>query len=328
MKSVMNNLFVHLRALVDEIFYEIRSKKAGVAFIAISIIILTVAITTVSPKATEPVKAPDNTQDEHIRLVSALSSINVEAQSVYVLRPSANEVLFDKNSDDKRPIASLAKLVTVYVASLVLNDNDELNISSRALEEVGTSGLSSYQKIRFINLAQFSLVSSSNGGAYAIAENAGKKIDPSSTDFVASFLSFAHQNLERLGFNSFELKNANGLDFLQLEPGAFASAREYSVLVAHIMKERPDILELSRESEVNVWLENNLVKGENTNPYLSSYAGHIASKTGYTKLAGGNLVLVMNIGLNDPLIITVLGSSEEGRFTDAYTIYKTIVEKT
>jgi len=324
----MNKLFVQLRALVDEIFYEIRSKKAGVAFIAISVIILTIAVTTLKDaKLPEPVEKPDTTQDEHIRLVSALSSVNVEAQSVYVLRPSTNEVLFDKNSDDKRPIASLAKLATVYVASLVLNDTDELSVSSRALEEVGTSGLSIYQKIKFIDLAQFSLVSSSNGGAYAIAENAGKKIDPASSDFVASFLAFAHQNLERLGFNSFELKNANGLDFLQLEPGAFASAREYSMFVAHIMKERPDILELSRESEVNVWLENNLVKGENTNPYLSSYAGHIASKTGYTKLAGGNLVLVMNIGLNDPLIITVLGSSEEGRFTDAYTIYKTIVEK-
>jgi len=33
-------------------------------------------------------------------------------------------------------------------------------------------------------------------------------------------------------------------------------------------------------------------------------------------LAGGNLVVAFDAGLNRPIIISVLGSTEEGRFTD------------
>ena len=43
----------------------------------------------------------------------------------------------------------------------------------------------------------------------------------------------------------------------------------------------------------------------------------IASKTGYTDLAGGNLVIAFDAGFNHPIIVSVLGSTIDGRFTDA-----------
>jgi D-alanyl-D-alanine carboxypeptidase len=42
----------------------------------------------------------------------------------------------------------------------------------------------------------------------------------------------------------------------------------------------------------------------------------LLSKTGYTDLAGGNLVIVYDAGINHPIAIVVLGSTEDGRFTD------------
>ena len=41
------------------------------------------------------------------------------------------------------------------------------------------------------------------------------------------------------------------------------------------------------------------------------------SKTGFTDLAGGNLALVFDAGIEHPIAVVVLGSSKKERFTDA-----------
>ena len=53
---------------------------------------------------------------------------------------------------------------------------------------------------------------------------------------------------------------------------------------------------------------------------LQNIPGFIGAKTGYTDLAGGNLVAVFDIDIGHPLIAVVLGSTEEGRFTDIETL--------
>ena len=54
----------------------------------------------------------------------------------------------------------------------------------------------------------------------------------------------------------------------------------------------------------------------NTNRETGELPLLIASKTGYTDLAGGNLVIAFDAGFNRPIIIAVLGSTAEERFTD------------
>ncbi|MDQ5957741.1 MAG: hypothetical protein QG665_65, partial [Patescibacteria group bacterium] len=50
-----------------------------------------------------------------------------------------------------------------------------------------------------------------------------------------------------------------------------------------------------------------------------------ASKTGYTDSAGGNLVVALDAGLAQPVIVVVLGSSKDGRFTDVLALAKATV---
>ena len=59
------------------------------------------------------------------------------------------------------------------------------------------------------------------------------------------------------------------------------------------------------------------IDARNTNQETGKFPLLIASKTGYTDLAGGNLALAFDAGFNRPIIIVVLGSSYEGRFADA-----------
>jgi D-alanyl-D-alanine carboxypeptidase len=49
---------------------------------------------------------------------------------------------------------------------------------------------------------------------------------------------------------------------------------------------------------------------------ILEFPGLIGAKTGYTDLAGGNLVVAFDLEIGHPVIAVVLGSTQEGRFTD------------
>ena len=53
----------------------------------------------------------------------------------------------------------------------------------------------------------------------------------------------------------------------------------------------------------------------------------MASKTGFTNLAGGNLAIIFDAGFMHPMTIVVLGSSAEGRFSDVVKLAKITLEK-
>ena len=58
----------------------------------------------------------------------------------------------------------------------------------------------------------------------------------------------------------------------------------------------------------------------NTNERVVDVPGIIASKTGYTALAGGNLAIVIDAGIGRPIVVVALGSTAEGRFLDVETL--------
>ena len=55
---------------------------------------------------------------------------------------------------------------------------------------------------------------------------------------------------------------------------------------------------------------------QNTNEIVERLPAVIASKTGFTDLANGNLAIVFEAGPVRPIAIVVLGSTQKDRFTD------------
>ena len=53
---------------------------------------------------------------------------------------------------------------------------------------------------------------------------------------------------------------------------------------------------------------------------MQAIPGLLGGKTGYTNLAGGNLAVIYDAGLNHPIVVVVLGSTLEGRFGDVETL--------
>jgi D-alanyl-D-alanine carboxypeptidase len=72
-------------------------------------------------------------------------------------------------------------------------------------------------------------------------------------------------------------------------------------LMEYIVKNEPDILTFTREDAARVYSQTGgFHDAENTNDYIDEIPGLIGSKTGYTDLAGGNLVVAFDAGLNRP----------------------------
>jgi D-alanyl-D-alanine carboxypeptidase len=65
----------------------------------------------------------------------------------------------------------------------------------------------------------------------------------------------------------------------------------------------------------------------NTNEVVEDITGILVSKTGYTDLAGGNLAVVADMGLNEPVAFVVLKSSKESRFEDILKLQEAYFEE-
>jgi D-alanyl-D-alanine carboxypeptidase len=85
----------------------------------------------------------------------------------------------------------------------------------------------------------------------------------------------------------------------------------------YIVVNQSDLLARTQEEQTRVYSQDGIYHDAvNTNYYIDEIPGIIGSKTGYTDLAGGNLVVAFDAGLNRPIIISVLGSTRQERFTD------------
>jgi len=120
-----------------------------------------------------------------------------------------------------------------------------------------------------------------------------------------NFIDLMNKKAKELNLNQTYFLNETGLDISKELSGAYGSANDVVKLISYALKINPDLFEATT---------NNLAI--NTNPYASTTTLLIASKTGLTDLAGGNLAVVFDAGFNYQIASVVLGSSEKGRFLD------------
>jgi D-alanyl-D-alanine carboxypeptidase len=112
-----------------------------------------------------------------------------------------------------------------------------------------------------------------------------------------------------------------GLDISANQPGAAGNAKDVSFLMEYILINYPEILTPTQKASARVYNSTGQYHDvENTNDIVNRIPNVLGSKTGFTDLAGGNLTIAFDIGLNRPIIVTVLGSSREERFSDVLTI--------
>ena len=248
------------------------------------------------------------------------AEVHLEAQSAYVWDVREQRVLYNKDADTKLPLASITKLMTAMVAYELLEGTDAVEITTEALHQDGDSGLLGGETFSMQNLTDLTLITSSNDGAYALAAAAGASLFPD-RNAEQTFVRAMNIRAEDIGLSQTRFYNTTGLDVSETQSGAYGSARDVTFLMEHIITTYPSLLESTREDFTHIANDSGAAHAaQNTNAYTEAIPGLIASKTGYTTLAGGNLVVAFDAGLNRPIIVSVLGSSREGRFRDVLAL--------
>ena len=258
-------------------------------------------------------------------------NIKIEAKSAYILDINTGSVLYEKNKNVQRPIASLAKVMTALVSSEIIDERGIVTVRTEDIALEGNSGLRVGENWRLKDLLDFTLMTSSNDGASALAFVAGSFLslrdsakiatsgiahseDMSSKEF---FIKSMNDHTVSLGMENTIFYNETGLDITDARSGAYSSAHDMALLFEYITKNDLTLLEATRKGLAEITSTNGIVHvARNTNQSVEFIPGLLASKTGYTDLAGGNLGIVFDSGLGTPIVVIVLGSSVEGRFRD------------
>jgi serine-type D-Ala-D-Ala endopeptidase (penicillin-binding protein 7) len=239
----------------------------------------------------------------------AFDRLTLEAKAVYVIDVRDDKVLYAQNSDAPLPLASITKLLTALVAFQSLPENTVITISPESLSTEGESGLAPGEVWRLRDLLGFMLITSSNDAATAL-KNAYRD------ETNGSFISAMNAEAARLGMSQSSFQNETGLD-VGSRASNTGSARDVATLLTAAARILPDALDATRHDAMTfVSMDGVSHAVKNTNELANMIPWAVGAKTGFTDIAGGNLAISFDVSLGHPVIIVVLGSSREGRFSD------------
>jgi D-alanyl-D-alanine carboxypeptidase (penicillin-binding protein 5/6) len=274
---------------------------------------------------------------ENESLNDPFKDITFGARAVYVYSLLEERVLFAKNEDKRLPLASITKLMTALTARDYMNESTVVVLSGDDLLTEGDSGLLVDERWRLGELLQMMLLVSSNDAATAASRLVGSGGQDSIEPSIARtrFIQMMNDEAEKLGLVSLEFSNESGLDIKETEndsvlvrrAGGFGSARDVAQLASVLWKKYPDVFEITAHKDARMMSQSEITHTLiNTNEITGHIPGLMASKTGYTDLAGGNLVVIFDISIGHPVVAVVLGSTQKGRFEDMEKIAKTVIE--
>jgi D-alanyl-D-alanine carboxypeptidase len=238
----------------------------------------------------------------------AFGNLNLQGSIALIYGKEKKEIIFNKFANKKHPLASVTKVMTALVA-LENNDPEEvITISRQALLQEGDTGLRLGERWGIENAVKFMLLASSNDTAYAVAENYDLKNGPS------AFVTKMNEKAKALGLENTAFYNPSGLDLDKIQPGASGTALDVAKMLGYAAETQGDIFSASKESGITlISLDGIEHEASNTNKISSEIPYLIASKTGYSDLAGGNLA----VAFGNPVVVTVvMGSTIDGRFED------------
>ncbi len=234
--------------------------------------------------------------------VEDLETKTKSAISVFLNNQNKERVLFEKNIDQKLPIASLAKLMTALVVLENYDLSKEIKISPQAInqeEDFGKLEAGKFLPVKYLLYPL--LMESSNDAAFALANDYDGMTE-------RKFVELMNLEAERLNLTDTFFDNPTGLD-----PEESKTKMNYST-VADLAKLTKELLKKPLIWEILSTLKYDLYGPEliNTNELLGEIPGIVGGKTGYTEEAGKCILLVIIAPKSSGYLINViLGTNDK-----------------
>lgn len=239
----------------------------------------------------------------------ALDPSTILGKAAIIYDPGTHAVWYQKNADQALPLASITKLMTAQVVLASKSPATPVTITSEDLKPDGDWGFKPGEVLPLGDLLRFGLTVSSNDAMQAAAASLGD-----------NYVQRMNATAAAMGLSRTNFLNPTGLDVSSSVSGAYSSAYDVARLAAAFYTKYPDLFEQTAASKGSIAQGSADLVAAATAAPLADVPGFIAGKTGFTDLAGGNLVVVFDVEPGHPLVAAVLGSTEEGRFSDIKTL--------
>ena len=232
-----------------------------------------------------------------------------------ILMSEDGQVLFESNATEKRPIASMTKIMTLLCAYDTIDSgkvslNDDVVASSRAASMGGSQVfLDANATYKLENLLKSIVVCSANDSCVAVAEH----IEGS----VENFVSKMNAKAKELGLVATHFENCTGLPAVS----QYSCAKDVGVMLSKLI-EHPHYFTCA-----NIWMEDFVhpsgrVTGmTNTNKLIRFYDGCDAGKTGYTNEAQHCLAATAKRGDTRVIAVVVGAPDSKTRFKEVSDMF-------
>ncbi|MBS4201811.1 D-alanyl-D-alanine carboxypeptidase [Bacillus sp. FJAT-49732] len=234
-----------------------------------------------------------------IKVIHPLTEMNINAKAAMLIDTRDGSILYEKNSDEPFPTASMSKMMTEYLVLEAIKEGklaweQSITVSDYAYTISNTPGFASVhlqkdQSYTIRDLFHAMAIHSANGATIALAET----VSGSEKDFVEKMNGKAKE----LGLNNSKFVNSTGLNNEDLgeyystgapQDANEMSAKDLAILTRSLITQFPEILNVSSTHKLTfgdqTYINTNLMLPGNNEQV--SFEGVDGLKTGFTDEAG------------------------------------------
>jgi D-alanyl-D-alanine carboxypeptidase (penicillin-binding protein 5/6) len=247
-----------------------------------------------------------------ISFADETSPLNISSKSAILMDVGSGQILYEKNSHEKLPPASVTKVMTMLIICEALDSGkitleDEVQISETAASMGGSQiFLEPGETQKVDTLLKGIAVASANDGCVAMAEYVGGSVE--------SFVDMMNQKAKELGMNDTNFANTNGLPV----ENHYTSAHDIALMSKELLKH--DVI----NKYLTTWMDQVVVGKKqvtvglaNTNKLVKHYQGTTGVKTGFTQEAKYCLSASAKRGETHLVAATLGAQTSPERFKDA-----------
>ena len=209
-----------------------------------------------------------------------ITDLGLKSKSAILMEASTGDILYEQNSDEKLPPASITKIMTLLLIYEAERDgkikwDDKVTVSQHAASMGGSQVfLEEGETQTAADMTKCIAIASANDAAVAMAEYIGGSED--------GFVELMNSRAKELGMDNTEFKNACGLD----TEGHITTAKDIALMSKELIKNFPDITKYTTTWQDTI--NHTTRKGTtefgltNTNKLIRWYDGATGLKTGST----------------------------------------------
>lgn len=250
-----------------------------------------------------------------IKYNHVLAEEKIKSKSVYLIDYKTNTELYKCNEEEKLPIASMCKIMTLNLCFDAI-ENGDISLSDNILVSSNASGMGGSQIFLECN-AEYSVeqlikgivVASANDACVALAEKLYGSED--------AFVDKMNEKALSLGMKNTVFVNCTGLP----KSGQYSTASDVAKMFCELLNHK-DYYTFSR-----IWMdeinhpEGRITEISNTNKLIRFYNGCDSGKTGYTSEAGHCVCASAERGGMRLVCVVIKAPDSKTRFKEASELF-------